>query len=112
MSSAKAATWASSEAKLHSSRSSFRLKSVMPIGTLLLPPAGAPLLVLVPPEQQTLVGAALEAGARSCLLLPIHPKEVASMLTHARAGNQPGRHTLGQEGAQREDPWRDAGGEA
>jgi peptidylprolyl isomerase len=76
------------------------------------PPAGAPLLVLVPPEQQTLVGAALEAGARSCLLLPIHPKEVASMLAHARAGSWPGRHTLGLDRAEETDPWQEDGGEA
>jgi hypothetical protein len=72
---------------------------------------GAPLLVLVLPGQETLVGAALEAGARSCLVLPIHRKEVASMLTHARAGNQPGRHTLNLDQAQVEDCWRDDGGQ-
>ncbi len=76
------------------------------------PPAGAPLLVLVPPEQETLVGAALEAGARNCLLLPIHPKEVASMLAHARAGRRPGRHTLGLDRAQETDLWQEDGGEA
>jgi len=76
------------------------------------PPAGAPLLVLVPPEQQTLVGAALEAGARSCLLLPIHPKQVASMLAHTRAGGRPGRHTLGLDRAEEADLWREDGGEA
>jgi hypothetical protein len=71
----------------------------------------APLLVLVPPGQETLVGAALEAGARSCLVLPIHAKQVASMLAHARAGNQPGRHTLNLDQAQVEDRWRDDGGQ-
>jgi len=76
------------------------------------PPAGAPLLVLVAPEQQTLVGAALEAGARSCLFLPIHPKEVASMLAHVRAGSRPGRHTLGLDRAEETDPWQEDGGEA
>jgi peptidylprolyl isomerase len=76
------------------------------------PRAGAPLLVLVPPEQQTLVGAALEAGARNCLLLPIHPKEVASMLANARAGSRPGRHTLGLDRAEETDPWQEDGGEA
>jgi FKBP-type peptidyl-prolyl cis-trans isomerase 2/DNA-binding NarL/FixJ family response regulator len=76
------------------------------------PRGGAPLLVLVPPEQQTLVGAALEAGARSCLLLPIHPKEVASVLAHARAGSRPGRHTLGLDRAEETDPWQEEGGEA
>lgn len=71
----------------------------------------APLLVLVFPGQESLIGAALEAGAHSCLVRPVHPKEVTSMLAHARAGNQPGRHTLNLEGAQRENPWRDDGGE-
>jgi hypothetical protein len=73
--------------------------------------ADAPLLVLVPSGQGPLVRAALEAGAHSCLLLPIYAKEVASMLVHARAGNQPGRHTLNLEGAQCEDRWRDDGGQ-
>jgi hypothetical protein len=73
--------------------------------------ADAPLLVLVPSGQETLAEAALEAGAHSCLLLPIYAKEVASMLVHARAGNQPGRHTLNLEGAQSEDRWRDDGGQ-
>lgn len=71
----------------------------------------APLLVLVPPGQETLVGAALEAGARSCLVLPIHPKDVTSVLARARAGNQPGRHTLNLDQAQLEDRWRDDGGQ-
>jgi hypothetical protein len=78
------------------------------------PPAlrpDAPLLVLVPPEQETLVGPALETGARSCLILPIHSKDVASMLGRAREGNQPGRHTLSLDQAQIEDRWRDEGGQ-
>jgi hypothetical protein len=73
--------------------------------------AGAPLLVLVPAGQEAIVGAALEAGAHSGLMLPIHAKEVASMLVHARADNQPGRHTLNLEGTQSEDRWRDDGGQ-
>lgn len=73
--------------------------------------AHAPLLVLVPRGQDTLVKLALEAGAHSCLQLPINAKEVASMLVHARAGNQPGRHTDSLEGAQGEDRWRDDGGQ-
>jgi hypothetical protein len=75
------------------------------------PRADAPLLVLVPAGQEPLVRAALNAGAHSCLVLPIHSKEVISMLAHARAGNQPGRHTLNLEQAQREDQWRDEGGQ-
>jgi hypothetical protein len=73
--------------------------------------AGAPILVLVHPGQEKIVGAALEAGARSCLVLPVHTKSVASMLVHARAGNQPGRHTLNLDRSQVEDPWRDDGGQ-
>jgi hypothetical protein len=59
----------------------------------------------------TLVGAALEAGAHSCLMLSVHAKDVASMLVHARAGNQPGRHTLNLDQAQIEGRWRDDGGQ-
>jgi len=44
-------------------------------------------------------------------MLPINTKDVASMLVHAQAGNQPGRHTLDLEKAQTEDRWRDDGGE-
>jgi DNA-binding NarL/FixJ family response regulator len=75
------------------------------------PPADAPLLVLVLPGQEPLVRAALEAGADSCLVLPIHAKEVASMLGRARQGNRPGRHTLDLDRAQWEDRWRDDGGQ-
>jgi len=72
---------------------------------------GAPLLVLVPSEDEPLVKAALEAGAASCLVLPVNAKDVASMLAHARQGNQPGRHTLNLDRAQSEDSWRDDGGQ-
>jgi hypothetical protein len=65
----------------------------------------------VSPGQEPLIRAALDEGAHGCLLLPIHPKEVTRMLAHARAGNQPGRHTLNLEHAQREDEWRDEGGQ-
>jgi hypothetical protein len=65
--------------------------------------AGAPILVLVPSGQESLIGAALEAGARSCLMRPIHTKEVASLLVHTHAGNQPTQHTRVFERAQRED---------
>jgi DNA-binding response OmpR family regulator len=73
--------------------------------------AVTPLLVLVPPAQPALVSAVLKAGANNCLVLPIHVKEVASMLVRAQAGNQPGRHTLNLEKAQIEDRWRDDGGQ-
>jgi carbon storage regulator CsrA len=72
----------------------------------------APLLVLVPAGQDTLVGAALEAGARGCLMLPIHAKEVTTMLARSRVGNQPGRHTLALNRQQDKDPWQEDGGEA
>jgi hypothetical protein len=71
----------------------------------------APLLVLVPSGQETLVRDVLEAGADCCLVLPIHAKEVSSMLAHVRQGNQPGRHTLSLDQAQREDLWQDDGGQ-
>jgi FKBP-type peptidyl-prolyl cis-trans isomerase 2 len=71
-----------------------------------------PLLVLVPAEQGELVRAALEAGADSCLVVPAHPKDLIAMLVRARAGNRPGHHTLGLDRAQREDEWRDEGGES
>lgn len=71
----------------------------------------APLLVLVRPERGSVVRAALKAGAHSCLLLPIYAKEVAGMLARARQGNQPGRHTLNLDRAQRDDRWRDDGGQ-
>jgi DNA-binding NarL/FixJ family response regulator len=73
--------------------------------------ADAPLLVLVPPGQESLVRAALEAGAVSCLVLPVHAKEVASMLARVRQGNRPGHHTLNLDQAQCEDRWRDDGGQ-
>jgi DNA-binding response OmpR family regulator len=74
--------------------------------------AQTPLLVLVPPAQESLVKAVLEAGANSCLVLPVHAKDLISTLARALAGNRPGRHTLGLNRAQKEDQWRDAGGEA
>ena len=36
-----------------------------------------------------------------CLVLPINAKEVASMLVHARAGDQPGRHRTTSKGLRR-----------
>jgi hypothetical protein len=70
-----------------------------------------PLLLLLPSGRGVLVDAGLKAGVHSCLMLPINAKDVASMLVHARAGNQPGRHTQSLEGAQAEDRWRDDGGQ-
>jgi DNA-binding response OmpR family regulator len=74
--------------------------------------ARTPLLVLLGPAQREQAGAVLQAGADSCLVLPVHPKELVSVLARVRAGNRPGRHTSGLDRAQREDPWRDDGGEA
>jgi DNA-binding response OmpR family regulator len=71
-----------------------------------------PLLVLVRPAQESLVRAALDASADSCLVLPVHAKELVTMVGRALGGNQPGRHTLDLDQPQREDRWRDAGGEA
>jgi DNA-binding NarL/FixJ family response regulator len=77
----------------------------------LLRRTNAPLLVLVPPGRDALVAGALEAGAHSCLVLPIVPKEVTAMLARTRAGNQPGRHTTNLEQAQGVDRRRDTGDE-
>lgn len=44
-------------------------------------------------------------------VLPIHPKGVASLLVHARAGDPRGRHTFDSDQAQSEDRWRDDGGQ-
>ena len=74
--------------------------------------ARTPLLVLVQPGREALVRAALEAGADSCLVLPVHAKELVTMLSRALAGNRPGRHTLGLDRPQSDDEWRDDGGEA
>jgi DNA-binding NarL/FixJ family response regulator len=72
----------------------------------------APLLVLVPTENDDLIRMALAAGAHSCLVLPVHPKDLINTLARARQGNQPGRHTLNLHRAQHEDRWQDEGGEA
>lgn len=73
--------------------------------------AHVPVLVLVPASNEALVKAVLEAGADSCLILPIHAKEIASVLDRVRRVNQPGRHTLNLDPAQSEDGWRDDGGQ-
>lgn len=73
--------------------------------------AGAPLLVLVTSGEDPLVTSALEAGAEGCLVLPFHAKDVVSLMTRARLGNQPGRHSTYLDRAQREDRWQDEGGQ-
>jgi len=50
-----------------------------------------PLLVLVSSVQDTLVGAALEVGARACLRLPISVKDVAEFLNLAPVENRSSR---------------------
>jgi hypothetical protein len=45
-------------------------------------------------------------------MMLIHPKEVTSMLAHAWAGNQSGRHTLDLDRPQEVDAWQEDGGEA
>jgi carbon storage regulator CsrA len=72
----------------------------------------APLLVLVPAGQKTFVEIALEAGARGCLMMPIHAQDVTSMLAHALADNQPGRHTLDLRREYEDEPWQVDCGEA
>jgi DNA-binding response OmpR family regulator len=74
--------------------------------------ARTPLLVLVSSAQESLVRAALDAGADSCLVVPVHPKDLVAAVARVRAGNRPGRHTLGLDRAQCDDQWRDEGGEA
>lgn len=71
----------------------------------------SPLLVLVQPGRERIVKSVLQAGAQSCLMMPIDAKEVASMLVRAQEGNQPGRHMLSLEKPQTEDRWRDDGGQ-
>jgi FKBP-type peptidyl-prolyl cis-trans isomerase 2 len=85
--------------------------SPLPGGRFRARRAAVPTLVLLRPGQENLVEAVLEAGAHSCLVLPIHAKDAARMLARARAGNQPGRHTRNLEQAQTEDRWRDDGGQ-
>jgi hypothetical protein len=70
-----------------------------------------PLLVLLAPRREALTAAALEAGADSCLVLPIRPGEVKAVLARASAGTQPGRHTSKLDKTQPDDPWRETGGE-
>ena len=74
--------------------------------------AQTPLLVLVPPSQEALLRAALDAGADSCLVLPVHAKVLAGVVARVQGGNRPGRHTLSLDPAQQGDAWRDEGGEA
>jgi hypothetical protein len=54
--------------------------------------ADAPLLFLAPPGQENLVAAVLRAGARCCLVLPIHAEDLASALAQVCGAGPVGRH--------------------
>jgi DNA-binding response OmpR family regulator len=72
--------------------------------------AHTPLLVLAPPAQEALLRAALEVGPDSCLVLPVHVRDLIRRVARLQAAQAAGRHALGQ--AREGDPWRDDGGEA
>jgi DNA-binding response OmpR family regulator len=73
--------------------------------------AHTPLLVLVPAGDNALVKAALEAGASSCLRVPVDAKELVAALKRLQPGSRPGRHTSDLHLTEEEDVWRDDGGE-
>ena len=62
-------------------------------------------------EETGLVGAGREAAAHSCRMLPINAKEVAGVLAHAQADNQPGRQTRHLKRAQALERWQGKGGQ-
>lgn len=74
--------------------------------------ARTPILVLVWAGQEAFVRVALAAGADSCLVLPVHAKDLEAVVARSQAGNRPGRHTLNLDPAQELDRWQDDGGEA
>ena len=74
--------------------------------------AHTPLIVLIASAQESLVRAALEAGASGCLRLPVDSKELVAALRRLREGNRPGRHTRDVHPAKVDDDWRDDGAEA
>jgi DNA-binding response OmpR family regulator len=74
--------------------------------------AHTPLLVLVPAADAVLVKAALDAGASACLRVPVEAKELVAALKRLRGESRPGRHTSDLHVAQKEDVWRDEGGES
>jgi hypothetical protein len=69
---------------------------------------GPPLVVLLAPEQGALVAAALDAGARNCLVLPVSTKDLAAV-ARPRPGSRPAPSP--PRAAQAEDLWREVGGE-
>ena len=62
------------------------------------------LVVLVFPGEEPQVRAALKVGADRCLVLPIHAKEILSVIDRVLGGNQPGRHTLSLDRAHARGP--------
>lgn len=74
--------------------------------------AHTPILVLLPPDQEPLVGVALDAGADFCLILPIHAEELLSRMRRSSRIERPGQHTSNLERALQLDPWQDDGGES
>jgi DNA-binding NarL/FixJ family response regulator len=71
----------------------------------------AVVLVFIPCGQDHLIARILEAGASCCLMQPIHAKDIVRTVANAQSGNQPSRHTLNLQQAQRKNLWRDDGGE-
>jgi FKBP-type peptidyl-prolyl cis-trans isomerase 2 len=49
-------------------------------------PAGVPLLAVIPPGHEGLVGSALAAGAYYCLFPPLRPRELSDLLARLQAG--------------------------
>jgi DNA-binding response OmpR family regulator len=72
--------------------------------------AHTPLLVLAPSSQRAFRRAALEAGADSCLALPVQAKDLLRLVARVQAANRAGRPALAR--GQCVDPWRDEGGES
>lgn len=70
----------------------------------------APLVVLIPAGKEDIAGAAIEAGAHCCLMLPIHAKDVVDVLVRTQRCNQSGRPArLNSDKARTEDRWHDDG---
>jgi hypothetical protein len=70
----------------------------------------APLLVLVNSDQGSLVGAVLEAGAHTCLMLPLYANNVSTLLAQARAACPPAHNAPDADQIRREGAWQDDGG--
>ncbi|MGE3804000.1 MAG: hypothetical protein AB7K24_04930, partial [Gemmataceae bacterium] len=68
-----------------------------------------PLIVLLAAEQQHLM---LAVGARECLILPVHPRQIRRLLVRALREHHAGTHTLNLHQPACHEPWRDVGGES